>query len=189
MQYLPFKRIIALSLLSLCLTVSYAQESPYGDIGRSPTRAELNAMDISILPDGTGLPRGQGTARQGEPIFQAKCAVCHGANLEGRRDIGVSPLVGYDVKSFLSYNPVITTAWDYIRRAMPRFAEGSLTNDEVYALTAYILYKGDLIGQNEVMNAKTLAKVELPNRYNYVPSDLEDIPDIEARGCRNGHCR
>jgi len=197
MHYLPFKRTFVLGLLTLCFTTAWAQGSPYSDIGRSPTQAELNALDISILPDGDGLPPGQGTAREGEPLYFAKCAVCHGPNLEGRREIGVSRLVGgngtlgteNEVKSFLSYNPVITTMWDYIRRAMPRFEEGSLTHDQIYALTAYILYKGDLIGQDEVMNAETLAEVELPHRYRYVPSDLDDIADIEARDCWNGHCR
>jgi cytochrome c len=195
MHCLLFKRVVA-GLLALWFTSASAQQSPYGDIGRNPTQAELNAMDISILPDGTGLPPGQGTARQGEPVFFAKCAVCHGPNLEGRPEIGVSPLVGgigtlateNEVRSFISYNPVITTMWDYIRRAMPRFNEGSLTHDEIYALTAFILYKGELIGQDEVMNARTLPQVELPNRYKYVPSDLDEIADIEARGCRNGHC-
>jgi cytochrome c len=71
---------------------------------------------------------------------------------------------------------------------MPRFNEGSLTPDQIYALTAYILYKNDIIGQDEVMNAETLPEVEMPNRYGFIPSKLEDISDIEARGCRIGHC-
>jgi len=191
MHYLLFKRIVALGLLTLLFATSAcAQGSPYGDIGRSPTHAELDAMDISIMPDGDGLPLGQGTAREGEPLYFAKCASCHGPNLEGRRDIGVSPLVGeIPVKSFLSFNPVITTMWDYIRRGMPRFDEGSLTHDQIYALTAYILYKGNMINEQDVMNAETLAKVELPNRNAFVPAELDRIPDMEARGCRNGRCR
>jgi len=197
MHYLPFKRILALGVLTLCFSTACAQGSPYSDIGRVPTQAEFNTMDISIMPDGDGLPPGQGTAREGEPLYFAKCASCHGPNLEGRRDIGVSPLVGgigtmtseKPVKSFISFNPVITTMWDYIRRGMPRFDEGSLTNDQIYALTAYILYKGDMIGQDHVMNAVTLAEVELPNRHGFVPAELDKIPDMDARGCRNGRCR
>jgi S-disulfanyl-L-cysteine oxidoreductase SoxD len=196
MHYLPFNRIIALGLLTLCFTAAGAQESPYGDIGSAPTQAELGALDISIMPNGDGLPPGQGTARQGEPLYFARCAVCHGPNMEGRRDYRVGRLAGgigslasdKPVKSFGSYNPFATTLWDYIRRAMPRFDEGSLSPDQIYALTAYILYKNAIIGQDEVMNAETLPEVEMPNRYGFIPSNLDDIHDIEARGCRNGHC-
>lgn len=197
MPYLLFKRGIVLGILSLCLTVAGAQESPFGDIGATPSQAEINDLDISIMPDGDGLPPGQGTARQGEPIYQTKCVMCHGPNLEGRRDYRVGRLAGgagtigteNAVKSFGSFNPVSTTLFDYIRRAMPRFEEGTLTNNEVYALSAYILYKSGLVGQDEVMNADTLAEVEMPNRNGFIPPALDDIPDIEARGCRNGRCR
>lgn len=197
MHSLLFKRIITLGFLLLCFTAVSAQESPYGDIGRTPTQAEVDALDISIMPDGEGLPPGEGTARQGEPLYQTKCIMCHGPNLEGRRDYRVGRLAGgvgtintdKPVKSFGSYNPVVTTLWDYTRRAMPRFEEGSLSNDEVYALSAYILYKNGIIGQDEVMNAQTLPEVEMPNRNGFIPPALEDILDIEARGCRNGRCR
>jgi S-disulfanyl-L-cysteine oxidoreductase SoxD len=197
MHSLLFKRIIALGLLTLCVIATSAQESPYGAIGRTPTQAEFEALDISIMPDGEGLPPGQGTARQGKPLYDTKCVMCHGPNLEGRRDYRVGRLAGgvgtmksdKPVKSFGSYNPVVTTLWDYIRRAMPRFDEGSLSNNEIYALSAYILYKSDIIGEDEVMNAQTLPKVEMPNRNGFIPPALEDIPDIEARGCRSGRCR
>lgn len=196
MHYLPFNRSVVLCLLILWFTAVGAQESPYGDIGSTPSQAELNALDISIMPDGDGLPPGQGTAREGELLYFSRCASCHGPNLEGRRDLKVGRLAGgvgtlssdKPVKSVGSYNPFITTVWDYIRRAMPRFNEGSLSTDQIYALTAYILYKNDIIGQDEEMNAETLAEVEMPNRYGFIPSNLEDISDIEARGCRNGHC-
>jgi len=196
MHYLLFNRIVALGLLALYFTVAGAQETPYGDIGRTPTQAELDAMDISILPNGDGLPPGQGTAREGELLYFSRCASCHGPNLEGRRDINVGRLAGgvgtlasdKPVQSVGSYNPFATTIWDYIRRAMPRFDEGALTPDQIYALTAYILFKNDIIGQDVVMNAETLPGVEMPNRYGFVPSKLEDIADMEARGCRNGHC-
>ena len=196
MHYLPFKRIVATGLLALSFTIAVAQESPYSEIGNAPTQAELDALDISILPNGDGLPAGQGTAKDGEPLFMAKCAVCHGPNLEGRRDFNVGRLAGgigtlaseKPVQSFGSFNPYATTLWDYIRRAMPRFAEGTLTHDQIYALSAYILYRNDIIGQDEVMNAETLPKVVMPNRDGFIPSNLDEIADIEARGCRIGHC-
>ena len=196
MQYLPFKRIVAVGLLSLYVTASSAQESPYTGIGSDPTQAEHDALDISILPNGDGLPTGQGTAKEGETLYISKCASCHGPNLEGRRDYNVGRLSGgigtlasdNPVQSVGSYSPFATTIWDYIRRAMPRFAEGTLTHDQIYALSAYILYKNDIIGQDEVMNAETLPKVVMPNRYGFIPSNLDEIADIEARGCRIGHC-
>ncbi|MGY8815653.1 MAG: c-type cytochrome [Gammaproteobacteria bacterium] len=186
-----------LGLLTLYFSTASSQESPYGDIGYTPTQAEVETLDISIMPDGEGLPPGQGTARQGEPLYQTKCVMCHGPNLEGRRDYRVGRLAGgvgtmrtdKPVKSFGSYNPVVTTLWDYTRRAMPKFEEGSLSNEEVYALSAYILYKNGIIGQDEVMNAQSLPKVEMPNRNGFIPPALEDILDIEARGCRSGRCR
>jgi len=197
MHYLLFNRSLVLGLLTLLLTTVDAQESPFGDIGHTPSPAEIENLDISIMPDGEGLPPGQGTARQGEPIYNTKCVMCHGPNLEGRRDYRVGRLAGgvgtmksdKRVKSFGSYNPVVTTLWDYTRRAMPKFEEGSLSNDEVYALSAYILYKSDIIGQDEVMNTETLPLVVMPNRHGFIPSALDEIPDIEARGCRSGRCR
>ncbi len=195
--FLMFNQVFMLGLLTLCFTTAWAQESPFGEVGRAPTSAEIEALDISIMPDGEGLPPGRGTAREGEPIYMTKCVMCHGPDLEGRRDYRVGRLAGgvgtinteKPVKSFGSYNPVVTTLWDYTRRAMPRFNEGSLSNDEIYALSAYILYKNGIIGQNDVMNAETLPKVEMPNRNGFIPPALEDIPDIDARGCRNGRCR
>lgn len=195
--FLMSKRGFILGLLTLYFTTAGAQESPFGDLGRAPTAAEVEALDISIMPDGEGLPPGRGTAREGEPIYMTQCVMCHGPNLEGRRDYRVGRLAGgvgtigteNQVKSFGSYNPVVTTLWDYTRRAMPRFDEGSLTNDEIYALSAYILYKNGIIGQNEVMNADSLPKVEMPNRNGFIPPALEDILDIDARGCLNGRCR
>lgn len=197
MHYSLFKRSVALCFLTLLFTTVSAQESPYSNIGQTPTQAEVEALDISIMPDGEGLPPGQGTARQGEPVYQTKCIMCHGPNLEGRRDYRVGRLAGgvgtiksdKPIKSFGSYNPVVTTLWDYTRRAMPKFEEGSLSNNEVYALSAYILYKNGIIDQDEVMNAQTLPRVEMPNRNGFIPPALEDIPDIDARGCRNGRCR
>lgn len=191
-----FKQLIPAILLALFFPTVSAQDSPFGELGVTPTPAELQALDISILPNGDGLPPGQGTAKEGEAVYLARCAVCHGPNLEGRRDYNVGRLAGgvgtlaseKPVQSFGSYNPYATTLWDYIRRAMPRFEEGTLTHDEIYALSAFILYKNDIISQDAVMNAETLPKVEMPNRNGFVPSNLDEIADIEARGCRIGHC-
>lgn len=151
------------------------EQSPH--LGRVVTQADIAAWDISIAPDGTGLPPGSGTAKQGEVLFAAKCAACHGA--KGTGPAGPPPLGGplvggsgsltgeKPVKTVGSYWPYATTLFDYVRRAMPFTQPQSLSNDEVYALAAYILSLNGIIGDQEVMNAKTLAQVKMPNRAKF----------------------
>ena len=129
--------------------------------------------NLSIAPDGKGLPAGNGTAAQGALIFAEQCAACHGPEGIGG---AAEPLVGevgsltddYPEKTVNSYWPYATTLFDYIRRAMPIQAPFSLTADEVYALSAYILSQDDIIAKDAVMNAETLPKVEMPNRNGFV---------------------
>ncbi len=153
------------------------------DIGQSPhfgrvvTPADIAAWDISIAPDGTGLPPGSGTPGQGEVLFAAKCAACHGP--KGTGPAGPPPLGGplvggsgtltgkTPVKTVGSYWPYATTLFDYVRRAMPFTQPQSLSNDEVYALAAYILSLNGIISDKDVMNAKTLPKVKMPNRAKF----------------------
>ena len=125
------------------------------------------------MPDGTGLPLGSGTAEQGLPIYAEKCALCHGINAEGGIPItltGGAPLTnGIDTgKTIANFWPVSTTLFDYIRRAMPWTQPRSLTNHEVYALTAYILEINSIIGEGDEMNAKTLPAVQMPNRDGFI---------------------
>jgi mono/diheme cytochrome c family protein len=145
-------------------------ESP--GLGKPISEAEIKAWDISILPDGTGLPAGSGTAAQGAKIYAEKCVACHGEGGKG----GISaPLVGAPaiksidttktVANFWGYS---TTVFDYVRRAMPWMSPRTLTDDEVYALTAYILAQNKIIGENDVMNAQTLPKVKMPNADNFI---------------------
>jgi cytochrome c len=139
--------------------------------------ADLSLWDISIGPDGTGLPPGRGTAQQGEAIFAAKCEACHGEKGAGGPNLN-DALVGgagtlapgkAPVKTVGSYWPYATTLFDYIRRAMPWTQPKSLTNDEVYAVSAYILNLNGIIGANDTMNAQTLAKVSMPNKDGFIP--------------------
>ena len=133
-------------------------------------QAEWN---LSIAPDGKGLPTGSGTAAQGALIFAEQCAACHGPEGIGG---AAEPLVGevgsltddYPEKTVNSYWPYATTLFDYIRRAMPIQAPFSLTADEVYALSAYIFSQDGIIAEDAVMNAETLPKVEMPNRNGFV---------------------
>jgi cytochrome c len=174
-----------------------AQTPDYGHVGRTPTKEEIQAWSISVGPDGKGLPPGSGTAKVGATIFATKCAYCHGASAEGG-SIGTrlagdkatleSLTTMRPIKTVGSYWPYATTIWDYIHRAMPRNQAGSLNSDEVYSLTAFILFRSGIIQETDVMDAKTLPKVQMPNRNGFVPPKFEDIPDEHKRGCREGVC-
>ena len=185
-----FASLMALSACGAAL----AQTSDYKNVGRAPTEQEVQAMDIAIGTDGKELPPGSGTAKEGARIFKAKCEVCHGANLEGSPTApalvgGQGTLTSLHPKLTVgSYWPFATTIFDYIRRAMPRYQEGSLSVDEVYSLAAFVLYRNDIIKETDVLDAKTLPKVVMPNRNGFLPARFEDIPDFKKRGCKMGHC-
>jgi len=153
-------------------TVALAADAGPPKLGKPISPAELAPWDISIMPDGTGLPAGSGTPAQGAPIFQAKCSACHGENGKGGIAAAVTagpPRASLDGgKTIANFWPYATTVFDFIRRAMPYNAPHSLKDDEVYALTAYLLSLNKLIGDNDVMNAQTLPKVKMPNRDNFI---------------------
>ena len=162
-------RLIAL-LLALGASTAIAAGP---NLGKPLTAAELAAWDISIQPDGTGLPPGSGTPAQGAKIFAQKCALCHGENGKGGTSaalVGGAPLTnGIETpKTIANFWGYSTTVFDFIRRAMPWQQPRTLSNDEVYALTAYILSINKLIGENDAMNAETLPKVKMPNRDGFI---------------------
>jgi mono/diheme cytochrome c family protein len=143
-------------------------------LGRPIPEADIEAWDITILPNGAGLPAGQGTPQEGAKIYAEKCVACHGEG--GRGGHGGRPLVGgapladgiETSKTIANYFAYATTIFDQIRRAMPFNAPKSLNDHEVYALTAYLLSLNKLIGESDVMDAKTLPQVKMPNRDNFV---------------------
>jgi len=192
-----FSNFFVAGIVLLAASASWAQTPSYTNVGRAPTKEEIQAWDIAVGPDGKGLPAGQGTAKDGAPIFAAKCAVCHGTDGQGGA-IGPRVIGGKadletlttlrPVRSVGGYWPYATTVWDYINRAMPRSQTGTLTPNEVYALTAFILAKSNIIKEDDVMDAKTLPKVEMPNRNGFVPAKFADIPDEKKRGCKQGVC-
>lgn len=149
--------------------------------GRAATAEEIKAWDIAISPDGTGLPPGSGTARQGAVLFQQKCAMCHGATgTEGpaERLVGREPRQGFPfgrdpslVRTIGNYWPYATTLYDYIHRAMPLNAPGSLPPDDVYRAVAYLLWRNEIISDTTVVNAQTLPKVVMPARDRFVPDN------------------
>jgi cytochrome c len=143
-------------------------------LGRPATPDEIARIDISIPPDGKGLPAGSGSVSQGAAVFAQKCAVCHGANAEGtpsgdRLIGGIGSLnTANPLKTVASYWPYATTVFDYIRRAMPITNPQSLQNDEVYAVTAYILSVDNIVPKDAVLDAQSLPKVQMPNRAGFV---------------------
>ncbi len=168
------KTQIRFSLALLLLAASQlanAQESP--GLGVPATEEQIAGWDISISPEGENLPAGSGSVEQGSSVYMTHCIACHGAEGEGTtndRLVGGhdSLASGSAVKTVGSYWPYATTLFDYIRRAMPYQLPGSLNNDEVYALTAFLLYLNEIVDEDAVMNASSLPQVEMPNRDNFV---------------------
>lgn len=142
-------------------------------LGEPISAEDLAAWDISVQPDGEGLPAGSGTAAAGAEIYAVKCIACHGEKGAGQPN---DRLVGgqgtltelAQVRTIGSFWPYASTVFDYLRRAMPFQAPHSLTNDEVYALTAYLLALNGIIDEGDEMNARTLARVRMPNRDGFI---------------------
>src|SRR5579871_1495052 len=161
----------AAALVALCGAAA-AQQSP--NLGKAISPEDLATWDISIGPDGAGLPPGSGTPQQGEAVFTMKCQACHNAKGAGQpndRLVGGQGSLPGDkpaIKTVGSYWPYATTLFDYIRRAMPLNESKSLTNDEVYAVVAYLLNLNGIIPVSETMNAESLPKVMMPNREGFV---------------------
>ena len=179
--------------LAACFTVT-AQTPDYKNVGRTPTPQEVQALDIAVSTEGKELPPGSGTAKTGARLYQQKCAACHGENQEGSAQ--APALVGgkgtltslHPQMTAGSYWPFATTIFDYIRRAMPRYQEGTLKADEVYSLSAFILYRNDIIKEDDIIDAATLPKIKMPNRDGFIPQNLDEIHDYKKRGCKLGHC-
>lgn len=165
------KIAIAVGALGFALsTAGLAAESP--NLGEPITEADIAPWDITVMPDGTGLPEGSGTAAIGASVFAEKCAACHGAQGEGGIATSLNagpPQATLDGgKSVANFWPYATTLFDFIRRAMPPTAPNTLPAEEVYALTAYVLYLNELIGEDDTIDQETLPEVELPNRDNFI---------------------
>ena len=173
-----------LPLVLLMAVSAQAQSRTYG-VGRTPSPEEIRAWDISIGPTGDELPPGRGTPKEGAQIYRTKCAVCHGATgIEGKAPIlkSKSGPLGSDTDIWTRERilplraPFATTVWDYINRAMPLNREGTLTADEVYALTAFLLNINGVIPEGEVLDAQSLPKVKMPIGNRYAP-----LPDWKPR--------
>ena len=162
--------VVAALVMAGCAGATTVVETP--NLGQPATPTEIAGWDISVPPDGAGLPAGRGTSAQGALVYEAKCQTCHGAKGVGQpndRLVGGQGTLASKapVRTIGSYWPYATTVFDYVRRAMPYLQSQSLTNDEVYALTAYLLHQNGIIADTDEMNAQTLPKVKMPNRDNF----------------------
>ena len=181
-------RLFVVAVALAASSTAWAQSAKYEGVGRPATDDEIKALDISIGPAGKEYPPGQGTAKQGAPVYATKCSVCHGPTGEEGGVLGPRIVGKVGTRGGIQAWPFPTTIFDFIQRAMPRFAEGTLTHDQVYALTAFLLNRAGIIKEDDVMNANTMRELQMPNRNGFVPSDLAAIGDFKARGCRLGHC-
>ena len=173
-------KVLAFALL---MGASVLAQSPTYGVGRTPSAEEIRAWDISIGPTGEELPPGRGTVREGAALYRSTgCAGCHGATaIDGKAPI-LKSKAGPDVELWARGRilplraPFATTVWDYINRAMPLNREGTLTADEVYSLTAYMLFINDVIREDDVLDAKSLPQVKMPIGNDYAP-----LPDWKPR--------
>jgi cytochrome c len=170
---------VLLSILSMLCPVASGDAVGYG-VGRVPSPAELDALTVMVTTTGEGLPKGSGTAKQGKEVFAQHCAVCHGPMGEG----GDGPaLVGGQgtlatskpKRTVGSYWPYATTLWDYVNRAMPFDRPGTLSHAQVYAVSAYILFLNGIVDEKKVLDAKTLARIRMPNVDGFVPDPRPDV--------------
>ena len=157
---------------------SSAQTRTLG-LGHGARTDALNAIDIDVLPDGQGLPPGSGSADQGRAVYVTRCSACHGpTGTEGPNDVLVggqdSLRTARPLKTVGSFWPYATTLWDYINRAMPFAEPRTLSADDVYAVTAYVLFLNGIVTEHHVLSHETLAEVKMPNRNGFVPDNRAD---------------
>lgn len=171
--------IAMLALISFCAAA--VANDKFSGIGRSPAPGELANRMISVAPDGTGLPPGRGTAREGRAVYNAHCSACHGMRGEG---IGDYPaLVGgrdslrsaQPLYAVGSYWPYATTVWDYINRAMPYQSPASLAPADVYSVTAYVLFLNGIVRESQALEAKALPRIVMPNRDGFIDDPRPDV--------------
>ena len=179
---LKFPKLLLGVGLALSITVGSADASKFG-LGRQATPEEIKAWDIDVRPDGQGLPKGKGKVSDGETLYAEQCASCHGDFGEGvdRWPVlvgGQDTLASDDpVKTIGSYWPYASTVFDYVRRAMPFGNAQSLSADDTYAITAYLLYMNEIVDdENFVLSDKNFSSIKMPNEKNFIKDSRPDTP-------------
>ena len=175
---------VSVAIAAFGMSAGVAAADKYG-FGTAPTEMELKMAVFAWPADGRNLPPGKGTYEEGKSVYAEKCSACHGQSLEGipKPGVGGDKLIGgrgslvggKPVKTIESYWPYATTIFDYVKRAMPFNAPGSLSDNEVYAVTAFILGEANIIEKNQVIDAKSLPTIEMPNRNGFIPDPRPDV--------------
>jgi mono/diheme cytochrome c family protein len=184
-----------LGVLSLSLTLGAfpaisSAASGYGgpyNFGTPATEADIAMLDIDAMPDGRGLPAGSGNYDTGKEVYTAKCMACHGADLGGVKDTGAAALIGgrgslasgKPKKTVESYWPYASTVFDYVKRAMPFNAPGSLSDDEIYAVVAYVLGEARIFDKSATLDAKSLPMIDMPNKDGFISDPRPDVFNYE----------
>jgi cytochrome c len=178
-----YRSPLVATLLSTIAFGSARADTPPYHLGRAATASDIAAVGISVGSDGIGLPPGKATARDGQPLYEANCASCHGRRGEGSATYpalagGQGTLKSAQpILTIGSYWPYATTVWDYINRAMPYQSPGTLSSQQVYALTAYLLYLNKIVTERQIIDRTTLPRIRMPNRQGFVADPRPDVPD------------
>lgn len=170
---LVYTSMTVITLCAVFFNFAFAEAPQSPNLGPPATPEAISRWDIGVMPDGEGLPEGKGTAKEGKMIYEKFCVSCHGPEGAGGSADQLAgakmPLTSdYPEQTIGSYWPYATTIFDMTRRSMPMDKPGTLTNDEVYAVTAYLLYLNNIIGENDEMNTETLPGIEMPNRDGFI---------------------
>ena len=170
-------RLLTATFVLFVSVTAFAQGPTYR-LGTTPSEEEIKARDTAVSPEGKELPLGSGTVKEGAAVYAQKCEGCHGPNGKGTRlHRGLIPLGNAKpVKIEGSLVPYATTVWDFINRAMPSTRPGSLTPNEVYASTAFVLFLNGIITETDVLDATTLPKIRMPNRDNFLAVEINWKP-------------
>lgn len=176
------RAVLAAGLATLAGFAAAEEQQRFG-FGEVATPEDIAAVDIDVMPDGRGAPPGEGSYAEGKEVFTAKCVACHGVDLGGVAGTGGAALVGgrgslasgSPKKTVESYWPYASTVFDFIKRAMPLNAPGSLTDAEVYAVTAYILGEADILEKSAVLDAARIGEVQMPNRDGFIADPRPDV--------------
>jgi len=175
-----------LSVVPIKSSAANGYGGPY-NFGTPASAADIALVDIDAMPDGRGLPPGSGSYQAGKLVYASNCMACHGADLGGVKGTGAAALIGgrdslasgKPKKTVESYWPYASTVFDYVKRAMPFNAPGSLSDDEVYAVVAYVLGEANIVGKASIMNAKSLPMVDMPNKDGFISDPRPDVFNYE----------
>jgi mono/diheme cytochrome c family protein len=173
---------LALGAFPVISSAAGGYGGPY-NFGTEASAADIAMLDIDVMPDGRGLPAGSGNHETGKAVYTTKCMACHGADLAGVKGTGAAALIGgrgslasgKPKKTVESYWPYASTVFDYVKRAMPFNAPGSLSDDEVYAVVAYVLGEAKIFDKAATLDAKTLPMIDMPNKDGFISDPRPDV--------------